>query len=1200
MATLPGLDKGVFKDPAPPAVDSQISPITIPDGTTLVTTKTTNETIDNVNQLIDYISGDAGPNFIPQAAIDTLVSDLSARELLVNKVTTIATPGNDTNYGTEKAVRDALDLKEDSLGFTPEDSANKGAVSGYAALDASQELLLANFPSGAALQVLRRNAANDALEFADSAAAGITSINGDTTAAQIIAAGTGLVIVDAGATHTLSIDSTVVTLTGVQTLTNKILITPTIASFTNAIHDHEDAEGGGVLAAAAIGDFEMEVTGNSAVVLNTAKVTNATHTGDVTGDTILTIADDAVTYAKMQNVVADDVLLGNIAGAGGIVTELTGTQVNTILPVFTDTLNGLVPLSGGGATLFLNAEGDWVVPAGGSGGQVDSVVGTTNRISVDSADPVNPIVDIDSAYVGQTSITTLGTITTGVWNGTDIDGANIDAELVDLSDVTAKTGTGTVVVMNISPTIVTPTIASFANANHDHEDAAGGGQLLSTTALSDTANIAYLNTDNTFLTDTRQTFTHQASKAGIALAAVAGDVTTPNDGEFWYNLTTNKFRARENGVTIDMIGGTGGSGTLRLVKLEGATISTDREGLNFADTTTINFTVTDDVGNNEADVIAAIVNSSVVDAQIGTHTSTKITITAKGQLNSGIVYNDQANIFGDFIQTFKDNSITIESPDGLTPTTLVNAQQTLARNLTIPILTADRDIVVTGEASQISLGTEVTGAITDLSDVTAKTGTGTTVVFDTSPTIVTPTIVSFVNATHNHQAAAGGGTLLSTSALSDTDDIAYLNTANTYSGAGDQDFASSALRNVDFVESNATTPADAGFIRGGNADDAIAWRNAAGTNNVDIIVSAADVFLFRINGTTELSQSAGELNIQNNNLVVGSGIIEFRTANASIRESSFNGLEIDVAPGESIFLRVGDVIEYEASPTAFILDTNILQFIDVDTSIVQSGSDLQYDVATGGTHDLRINNSLEYEFSASQANFFGNSLVNAPHDHEDAAGGGVLGKTAIPSVTVYEDEANTWGEFDQNIATGGKWQEGGVNISPIGIHDIGLPATAYFLPTFEPATGLVNLNFATNEIDKKVFEFTSTTADERIQTTIYLPRNWDEGNVDIEINWSFSSGTGVVRWAARIGATGDGEAIDNAFASATFVNDTAGIVGELQKVLLTVAVPAGIAPGDEIQIEIFREGSNAADTFTGTARLHGTVLRITTDEATAA
>ncbi len=43
-----------------------------------------------------------------------------------------------------------------------------------------------------------------------------------------------------------------VTLTGVQTLTNKTLTTPTIASFVNANHSHQDAAGGGTLAEAAL------------------------------------------------------------------------------------------------------------------------------------------------------------------------------------------------------------------------------------------------------------------------------------------------------------------------------------------------------------------------------------------------------------------------------------------------------------------------------------------------------------------------------------------------------------------------------------------------------------------------------------------------------------------------------------------------------------------------------------------------------------------------------------------------------------------------------------------------------------------------------------------------------------------------------------------------------------------------------------
>lgn len=50
-------------------------------------------------------------------------------------------------------------------------------------------------------------------------------------------------------------------------------------------------------------------------------------------------------------------------------------------------------------------------------------------------------------------------------------------------------------------------------------------------------------------------------------------------------------------------------------------------------------------------------------------------------------------------------------------------------------------------------------AVTQLSDVSAKTGTGSTVVMSASPTITTPTIADFSSAGHNHQSAAGGGTL---------------------------------------------------------------------------------------------------------------------------------------------------------------------------------------------------------------------------------------------------------------------------------------------------------------------------------------------------------------------------------------------------------------------------------------------------------
>ncbi len=67
----------------------------------------------------------------------------------------------------------------------------------------------------------------------------------------------------------------------------------------------------------------------------------------------------------------------------------------------------------------------WASPASAG---VTSVSGTANRIT--STGGATPVIDIAATYVGQTSITTLGTITTGVWNGTAIavtsGGSNID------------------------------------------------------------------------------------------------------------------------------------------------------------------------------------------------------------------------------------------------------------------------------------------------------------------------------------------------------------------------------------------------------------------------------------------------------------------------------------------------------------------------------------------------------------------------------------------------------------------------------------------------------------------------------------------------------------------------------------------------------------------------------------------------------
>jgi len=112
----------------------------------------------------------------------------------------------------------------------------------------------------------------------------------------------------------------------------------------------------------------------------------------------LTRAADADTYTELKGATV-------FVQEGTTYGQSAWTQGNTYLTDFTNQ--------------------DWVQFSGaaqitaGTGltktGNTLDVVGTSNRITA-NADSI----DIASTYVGQSSITTLGTITTGVWNGTDI------------------------------------------------------------------------------------------------------------------------------------------------------------------------------------------------------------------------------------------------------------------------------------------------------------------------------------------------------------------------------------------------------------------------------------------------------------------------------------------------------------------------------------------------------------------------------------------------------------------------------------------------------------------------------------------------------------------------------------------------------------------------------------------------------------
>ncbi len=74
-----------------------------------------------------------------------------------------------------------------------------------------------------------------------------------------------------------------------------------------------------------VSDFDAGVSGNAAVTANTAKVTNATHTGQVTGATALSLAVTAITdQPAAGTLIGADTFLVN---DGGVLSEITATQM---------------------------------------------------------------------------------------------------------------------------------------------------------------------------------------------------------------------------------------------------------------------------------------------------------------------------------------------------------------------------------------------------------------------------------------------------------------------------------------------------------------------------------------------------------------------------------------------------------------------------------------------------------------------------------------------------------------------------------------------------------------------------------------------------------------------------------------------------------------------------------------------------------
>ena len=191
---------------------------------------------------------------------------------------------------------------------------------------------------------------------------------------------------------------------------------------------------GAVTAMAVLADGEMIVGDGSTDPVAESGATLRTSIGVGTGDSP---TFTAVTVGQVDITAEGDLRLQDNTGGQyvGLDAPATVSSSYTLtLPAAIGSVNQVLSINNTDGTL------QWATPetgditsvvagagmtGGGTTGDVTlNVIGTTDKITV-SADAVT----IASTYVGQTSITTLGTIATGTWNGTAVANAYVADDL---------------------------------------------------------------------------------------------------------------------------------------------------------------------------------------------------------------------------------------------------------------------------------------------------------------------------------------------------------------------------------------------------------------------------------------------------------------------------------------------------------------------------------------------------------------------------------------------------------------------------------------------------------------------------------------------------------------------------------------------------------------------------------------------------
>jgi hypothetical protein len=276
--------------------------------------------------------------------------------------------------------------------------------------------------------------------------------------------GTGITTSATGNTVTTAIDSTVATLTGSQTLTNKTLTNPTInaATMTGAIAiDGVTIDDNTIKANASNSDLELDGSGTGAVKV----LANATVVGTLTTADISTTGTHTITgQLDAEGVRIKDNTVTTLASNANLELSANGTGVVDVKKAMTtvgQTITGNVAITGQLDIDNISVSGNGIIATNSNGGI-----------------NINPN-GLGSVTIGGSNVSVPSTLTAStLYANTQIllgDGAKIMAAATNSDIVLETIGTGSVVLEEIS---ITDNKITTHNSNADLQlDTDGTGYL---------------------------------------------------------------------------------------------------------------------------------------------------------------------------------------------------------------------------------------------------------------------------------------------------------------------------------------------------------------------------------------------------------------------------------------------------------------------------------------------------------------------------------------------------------------------------------------------------------------------------------------------------------------------------------------------------------------------------------------------------